>query len=119
VRIYLDDDIRDRTLIAFLTKDGHDVYLPPESEKGKHDAAHFLAAVRDQRAILSRNYWDFDQLHPLVVGCGGHHCGVLEVRADNNRVRDMSNKQIAATIIKIEKLGIPITDQLIIVNDWR
>ena len=49
MRIYLDDDIRDHLLVAFLTKDGHDVYLPAEEETGQHDAMHFLAAVTDER----------------------------------------------------------------------
>ena len=119
MRIYLDDDIRDHTLIAFLSKDGHDVFLPPEAEVGKHDALHFLAALRDGRAVLTRNYRDYDALHDLVVGAAGHHAGVLEVRSDNDRKRDMSSKLIAATVSKIEKLGIEVPNQLIILNDWR
>jgi hypothetical protein len=119
VKIYLDDNIRDQSLIAFLTNDGHDVFLPHESDKGNHDARHFLAALLDGRAILTRNYWDFDALHDLVVGAKGQHAGVLEVRSDNNRKRDMSNKQIAATVTKLEKLGVEVVNQLVILNDWR
>jgi hypothetical protein len=91
VRLYLDDDSVDPDLIRLLRRDGHDVRLPADvGLAGSSDQAHLANAIRDRRAILTRNYGDFDDLHDLVIlAANGHHCGILVVLFDNNPRNNM------------------------------
>jgi hypothetical protein len=42
-------------------------------------------AIRNRRAILTRNSDDFEDLHDLVIfAAAGHHQGILVVLFDNN-----------------------------------
>jgi hypothetical protein len=120
MKIYLDDDSAAAVLVRLLLADGHDVVTPVQvGNVGKRDPAHFLYALRDGRAILTRNYRDFELLHELVIGSGGHHAGVLADRRDNNPKRDLTYKQLVRALRNLIKSGIPVADDLIILNHWR
>ena len=58
-------------------------------------------------------------LHPLVVGSGGHHAGVLIVRKDNDPKRDLDARGIVRALRKLINAGAPIADELIVLNHWR
>jgi hypothetical protein len=61
MRLYLDDDSVDPGLIRLLRRDGHDVQIPADvGLAGVSDQAHLAHAIRDRRAILTRNYKDFE-----------------------------------------------------------
>src|SRR5712692_5010723 len=79
MRLYLDDDSVDPGLIRLLRRDGHDVQVPADvGLVGSSDQVHLAHAIRDRRAILTRNCKDFQALHDLVVSAAsGHHCGIL------------------------------------------
>jgi len=49
---------------------------------------------------------------------GGHHPGVLLIREDNNRKRDLKPYQIAQAVSNLEAAG-PLTDQCLVINHWR
>lgn len=76
MRLYIDDDSVDPSLIRLLRRDGHDVQIPADvGLAGRSDQVHLAHAIRDQRAILTKNYRDFEALHDLVVCaalCGRH-----------------------------------------------
>ena len=120
MKIYLDDDSAEVLLVRLLKADGHDVVVPDQvGNRGIEDPAHFLYAIMDGRAVLTRNHGDYKLLHDLVVGAGGHHPGVLTVRKDNDKKRDLGTKGIVRALRKFITSSAPITDQFIILNHWR
>jgi hypothetical protein len=56
MRPYLDDDSAETLLVTLLRRAGHDVQIPADVGKaGQTDAVHFTHAIRESRALLSRN----------------------------------------------------------------
>jgi predicted nuclease of predicted toxin-antitoxin system len=120
MRIYLDDDSASPLLARLLRNAGHDVQVPADAGmSGKDDAVHLAHAVRQQRALLTRNYTDFENLHDLVVAVQGHHPGILVVRQDNDPRRDLTPRGIVRAIANLLATGVPVADQYIILNQWR
>ncbi len=121
MRIYLDDDSVDANLIRLLRRHKHDVQVPADvGMVGRKDHAHLAYAIRNQRAILTRNYRDFDELHDLVVVASqGHHCGILVVRYDDNPRNNMSVAKIARAIRNLESSGVAIPDVYHELNHWQ
>jgi Domain of unknown function (DUF5615) len=120
MRLYLDDDSVKRALIQMLRKAGHDVRLPADiGFSGKADAAHLLNSVRENRTLLSRNHDDFSLLHQLVIGSGGHHPGILMIRKDNDKKRDLTTSGIVRALAKLLMANVPLIDQFHILNHWR
>jgi len=120
VRLYLDDDSVDKMLIALLEKAEHDVFVPPEAgRKTVNDQVHLLNAILAERTLLTHNCSDFEELHSLVVGSGGHHPGLIIVRRDGDRRRDMKPHDIVAAIANLIASGTPIQDELATLNHYR
>jgi predicted nuclease of predicted toxin-antitoxin system len=121
MRLYIDDDSVDPGLIRLLRRDGHDVQVPADvGLAGSSDQAHLAHAIRDQRAILTRNHGDFDDLHDLVVSAAhGHHAGILAVRYDNNPRNNMSCGDIARAVRNLENAGVAIADSYHELNHWQ
>ncbi len=82
MRLYIDDDSVDASLVRLLRRNGQDVQVPADvGLPGSSDQVHFAHAIRERRAILTRNYRDFEDLHDLVVSAAkGQHGGVLVIR---------------------------------------
>jgi predicted nuclease of predicted toxin-antitoxin system len=121
MRLYIDDDSVDAGLLRLLRRDGHDVQVPADvGLVGSSDQAHLAHAIRDQRAILTRNHDDFDDLHDLVVlAANGHHHGILVVRFDNNPRHNMSEGDIARAIRNLENASVVIADSYHELNHWQ
>ncbi len=121
MRLYIDDDSVDPSLTRLLRRDGHDVQIPADiSLAGRSDQVHLAHAIRNQRAILTKNYRDFEALHDLVVHAAhGHHEGILVVRYDNNPRNNMSAGDIARAVRNLEKAGVPIADSYYQLNHWQ
>jgi predicted nuclease of predicted toxin-antitoxin system len=120
MRIYLDDNITDGRLVTQLKKAGHGVVLPLDvGTNGVTDPSHLIFAIRQELILLTRNHDDFEDLHNLVMAAGGNHFGVFTVRADNDPSRDMKIKIITSAIGKVERSGIQLANQLIVLNHWR
>jgi Domain of unknown function (DUF5615) len=118
--LYLDDDSVDKLLIALLEKAGHDVFVPPEAGRQTvNDQVHLLNAILAERTLLTHNCSDFEELHSLVEGSGGHHPGIILVRQDNDRRRDMKPHDIVAAIANLIASGTPMRDELITLNHFR
>ena len=78
MRLYLDDNITDRRVVAQLQRVGHMVVLPAEAgHAGASDAQHFTQAIHRTATLLTRNYKDFIDLHDLILAAGGSHPGLL------------------------------------------
>jgi hypothetical protein len=120
VKLYLDDDTCAGLLVALLRKAGHDVLIPADvGLSGGHDAAHLLRSVVEGRVFLTHNYKDFEPIHNLVIGCSGSHTGLVLIRRDNDRRKDLTNKNIVTAIGRVEQAYTDLTNELITLNDWR
>ena len=121
MRLYIDDDSVDPSLIRLLRRDGHDVQVPADvGLAGSSDQVHLAHAIRDRRAILTRNYRDFQSLHDLVVSAAnGHHGGILVVLYDNDPRHNMSPGDIARAFRNLENAGMAIADSYHELNHWQ
>ncbi len=120
MKLYLDDDIASPLLAQALRRAGHDVRTPADTGiAGASDSVHFRRAVLEARTILSRNYDEFEDLHKLVIDAGGHHPGVLAVRRDDPKRRNMKPHEIVRALHKLETSGAPIADAYDELNHWR
>src|SRR5437016_1711120 len=117
----MDDDSLDPGLIRLLRRDKHDVQVPANvGLAGSSHQVHLAHAIRDRRAIFTRNYGDFDDLHDLVVlAANGHHAGILVVLYDNNPRNNMSVGDIARAVRNLERAGVPIADSYHELNHWQ
>jgi predicted nuclease of predicted toxin-antitoxin system len=121
MRLYIDDDSVDPVLVRLLRHDGHDVEMPAQvGLAGQTDQVHLAHAIRSRRAILTRNYRDFEALHDLVVNAAhGRQEGILVVRFDNNPRNNMSPGDIARAIRNLEKAGVTLVDSYYELNHWQ
>jgi hypothetical protein len=121
MRLYLDDDSIAPHLIRLLRRDGHDVQVPADvGMAGSSDQVHLAHAIRDRRAILTRNTNDFEALHDLVVfAANAHQAGILVVLFDNNPRNNMSAGDIARAVRNLDKAGVPISDSYHELNHWQ
>ena len=121
MRLYIDDDSIDAGLIRLLRRDGHDVQVPADvGLVGSSDQAHLAHAIRERRAILTRNHGDFEDLDDLVIAAAkGHHEGILVVRYDNNPRNNMSSGDIARALRNLEAAGVAIADAYHELNHWQ
>jgi predicted nuclease of predicted toxin-antitoxin system len=120
MKIYLDDNLTDRTLAALLTKAGRMVVQPAAAGlAGASDPRRPEYAIRQGLTVLTSDCDDFRELHQLVLTAGGSHPGILVVRFENNPARDMKPKHIVAAIGKLIRSGSPVTNQFIVLNQWR
>jgi predicted nuclease of predicted toxin-antitoxin system len=93
MRLYLDEDLASALLVKLLEKAGHDVSTPVATRTlGQADAVQLTCAIRENRACLSRNYQDFEELHLLIAEAQGRHFGILVVRKENDPTRDLTPK---------------------------
>jgi hypothetical protein len=121
VRLYVDDDSVDPSLTRLLHRDGHNVQIPADAGlSGSGDQVHLAHAIRERRAVLTRNYKDFEALHDLVISAAnGHHAGMLVVRYDNNPRNSMSSGDIAQALRDLETSGVAIADSYHELNHWQ
>jgi hypothetical protein len=121
MRLYLDDDSVDAGLIRLLRRDGQDVQIPGDvGLAGSSDQVHLAHAIRQRRAILTRNYRDFEALHDLVaIASNGHHGGILVVRFDPNPRNNMSAGDIARAVRNLESAAVSIADSYFELNHWQ
>jgi predicted nuclease of predicted toxin-antitoxin system len=120
MRLYLDDNLTDRRVVAQLRRAGHTVVLPAEvGRTGAPDAQHFAEAIRQAAALLTRNYQDFIDLHDLILAAGGHHAGLLLIYLENDPTRDLPTRGIAVAVTRLEAAGVPLAGHAYVLNHWR
>ena len=120
MNLYLDDDSAKALLAKLLRKVGHQVTVPAGvGLSGADDPEHLLHAVHQTLVLLTRNHDDFRVLHLLVQATSGRHPGILVVRRDNDPTRDMMDRDIVRAIGNLEADGVPIENELHVLNHWR
>jgi hypothetical protein len=86
---------------------------------GRSDPRQLELAILQGFVLLTGDHGDFVDLDDLISASGGKHPGILTVRFDNDPKRDMKPRAIVAAIRKLEASGIPIANQLHVLNHWR
>ena len=120
MNLYLDDNRAGAALAALLQKAGHQVVLPADVQlAGASDARHLAFAIRNGLVVLTADRIDFWELHDLVCASGGSHPGILVVRYDNDAKKDMKPKHVVTAVGKLEQSGLVLTDQIVVLNQWR
>jgi predicted nuclease of predicted toxin-antitoxin system len=120
MNLYLDDDTADRRLVALLMNAGHRVTVPRDVDLGgSADPRHLLYAIEEQLVLVTRNHDDFLDLHEVIQAAGGSHPGLLIIRSDNDPKRDMTPRGIVTAMAKLEASGVPIRNEVYILNHWR
>jgi Domain of unknown function (DUF5615) len=120
MRLYADDNLTDRRIVAQLQRAGHAVGFPAEvGYAGASDAQHFTQAIHRTAALLTCNYKDFIALHDLIRTAGGHHPGLLLIYLENGPTRDMTPRSIAEAISRLEAVAVPLVDHVYVLNHWR
>lgn len=118
--LYLDDDSVETLFIRLLERAIHDVEQPQDAGLvGRSDPVHLQRAIATGRCLLSRNHDDFEELHELILEAGGTHPGILIVRRDNDRRRDLTPRGIVTAISHLLDAGVPLENKFIILNHWR
>ena len=120
MNLYFDDNLLDKALVAMLQKAGHHVVLPKDVNlTSASDARHLEHAIGAGLVLMTKDSEDFEDLHQLVLTCGGRHFGIIVVRFDNDPRKDMKPKHIVAAIAKLESSGLTLDNQFVILNHWR
>jgi hypothetical protein len=120
MQIYLDDCSDDDDLIAYLSNAGHKVYTPrTEGTLGAGDDRHLEYAAAHDYTLLTQNPDDFRQLHRLWRAQGRSHSGLLLIYQHNIKGKDMGLPDIVRVIGNLLASGLPIADEIHILNQWQ
>src|SRR5258708_4649754 len=120
MNICIDDNLAEQTLANLLQKAGHTAVRPVDANlTGASDPRHWEYAITKQLVILTRDRVDFRELHQLILASGGTHPGLLVVRYDNDPTRDMRPKHIVTAIGKLERSGVSVAGDVVVLNGWR
>jgi hypothetical protein len=120
VNIYLDDNFTEKALCGSLRKAGHLVRRPGDfGLQGVRDPRHLACAIVHGLVLLTKDRIDFGDLHFRILAASGRHPGILVVRYENDTKRDMKTKHIVAAVGKVERSGLPLENEWIVLNQWR
>lgn len=120
MEIYLDDCADDDDLVAFLSQAGHGVHTPrTEGTLGVSDPRHLEYASAHGYSLLTLNPEDFRTLHQRWQVQGRAHSGILLVYQDNIKGKDMEPPDIVRAIGNLLASGLPIANELHVLNQWR
>lgn len=118
--IYLDDCSDHDALNAFLTQAGHTVISPRVAgTKGWDDPDHLTYAATHGYVLLTHNPDDFDDLHRDWRQHGQIHAGIFLIYEENNIRKDMTYPDIVRSIANLLAAGLPIANEVHILNRWR
>lgn len=118
--LYLDDNSVKVSLASILRRAGHQVTLPSDvGLVSATDPRHLASCAAHGRALITKDYDDFLDLHDLVQATRGRHAGILVIRADNDPGRDMKDRDIVRALANLEGAGMPIENEYHILNHWR
>jgi hypothetical protein len=118
--LYLDDCADADLLVTFLTNAGHRVETPrPAGPSGRDDLEHLEYAAQPGLALITKNPDDFEALHNDWQAQGRTHSDILLVCQDNITGEDMKPPDIVRAIGNPLASGIPIANEIHVLNHWR
>ncbi len=120
MKLYVDEDSVHELLLQLLRRAGHDIEVPSDvGLVGRSDPVNLRYSISSNRSLLTANHDDFEELHDLVLQAGGTHPGILIVRRDNDRRRDLTPRGIATAIAHLLAADVPVESEFIVLNQWR
>lgn len=120
MNLYIDEDCVHVLLVRLLRHAGHHLHLPSDvGFVGRSDPVQLRFSISAGRIFLTANHDDFRELHDLILQAEGTHPGILIVRRDNDRRRDLTPRGIVTAISHLLAANAPVENQLIILNQWR
>lgn len=120
MRFLIDENASSGLLASRLRALGHDPILAVDAGLlSAADPRVLIWAIGQGLPVLTRDADDFQDLHDLVMAAGGHHPGLLVVHFDNDPRNNMGERAIGVALGKLEASGLPIADQLHVLNHWR
>ena len=120
MKLYVDEDSVHALLMQLLQRAGHDIEVPSDvGLVGRSDTVILQYSISARRSLLTANHDDFRELHDLIITSGGTHQGILTVRRDNDRRRDLTPRGIVTAISHLLDAGVPVENEFIILNHWR
>ena len=120
MEFYLDDCADSDRLIRLLQRAGHQVRTPRgENLVGVDDPVHPAYAAAHGCALITKNPKDFRLLHHEWQARGQSHSGILLICEDNIRGKDPEPADIVRAIGNLVASGVPILNELHVLNHWR
>ena len=120
MRFLIDENVSNAPLASRLRAQGHDPVMAGDAGLlSVADPRVMIWAIGQGLPVLTRDADDFQDLHELIMAAGGHHPGMLVVHFDNDPRHNLSERAIGIAISKLESSGLPIADQLHVLNHWR
>jgi predicted nuclease of predicted toxin-antitoxin system len=120
MRFLIDENMSSPVLASRLRAQGHDPVLARDAGLiSVTDARVLMYSIAQNFPVLTQDSEDFEDLHDLIIAAAGHHAGLLIVRFDNDPRHNLTDRGIATAITKLEATGLPIRDQIHVLNQWR
>lgn len=118
--IYL-DDCADDNLLGFLPRNAGHIVITPRTAGtlGWDDQDHLEYAAAYGYVLLTKNPEDFVDLHNEWQVQEREHAGVFLIYQDNIVGKDMARNDIVRAIQNLLIAGIPIANEVHILNQWR
>jgi predicted nuclease of predicted toxin-antitoxin system len=112
----LDEDSQAKYLVNLLLAAGHDIATTSSVDLNNRPDSNVLEFARqNDRVLLTRNCFDYQELHQL----NPTHSGILAIYQDADSAKNMNYKQIVQAIANLESAGYTIRNQFIILNQWN
>ena len=120
MRFLIDENMSNFRLASRLRRQGHDPVLAGDvGLLSMTDPRVLIYSITRDLPVLTRDAEDFEDLHDLVMAAVGNHAGILIVRLDNDPRHNLTDRGIGTAINKLEASGVPIRDQIHVLNQWR
>jgi hypothetical protein len=120
MEIYLDDCADSDLLISYLQQAGHRVFTPrSEGIAGADDPVHLALAAAKDYTLITKDPDDYTLLHNEWQRLGRSHYGILLIYDENIRGKDMEPPDIVRAIGKLIASGVPVANELHVLNHWR
>jgi hypothetical protein len=120
MEFYLDDCADANDLVSLLRQAGYAVRTPrTENTRGVDDPVHLSHAAGQGCTLITKNPKDFRDLHQEWQAQGRPHHGILLIYEENVRGKDMEPADIVRAIGKLLASGLPIFNELHVLNQWR
>ena len=120
MEFYLDDCAYSKLLVRLLQQAGHNAYTPrTENLIGADDPVHLTHAAAKGYTLITKTPEDFELLHQEWHQQGQAHHGILLVYQDNLHKKDMGPEDMVHAISKLLTSGLPIANELHVLNHWR
>ena len=116
LRILVDADTQDHSLVQLLRDAGHDVLTANEAGlRTAKDPEVFEFARQNNRIILTKNPDDYRTLHDAEPA----HPGILGIHQYRLRRKNMTHQQVVRAIANIESQAIDVRSRFLVLNHWK